>query len=151
MGSYVSFSNVSRCSRLKAPRLDDVDLSPTSPHHQRHTRRKPRSTWNNRKRGISPNLSMPALATIMTHTTSSTRSKGTRMVPAVVTTVDVAAATTAGRTRAHHLNPQDHGSLAKTSVTRHSQHGYDNLPMSPSTLGRQTLSSSLMTTASPAS
>jgi hypothetical protein len=105
MGSYVSFSNVSQCSRLKAPHLDDVDLSLTSPHHQQHTRRKPRSTRNNRKRGISPNLSTPALATTMTHTMSSTRSKGTRMVLAVVTTLDVAAATIAGRTGAHRLNP----------------------------------------------
>jgi hypothetical protein len=72
-------------------------------------------------------------------------------VPTTVTTLDGAAATTAGRTEAHHLNPWDRGSLAKTSATRCSRRSFGNLPMSPSTLGRQTPSSGLMTTASPAS
>jgi hypothetical protein len=147
-GSYVPFSNVPRCNRPKALHLDDMDPSPTSPHHQRHARRKPRSTQNNKKRGISPYLSTPALTTTTMRSTSSTSAKGTRrMVPAVVATLDGAATMTVGRTRAHRRNPRDRGSSAKTSVTRHSQHGSGNLPTSPSTLRRQTLSSGLMTTA----
>jgi hypothetical protein len=58
---------------------------------------------------------------------------------------------TAGRTGARRLNLRDCGSSAKTSITRRSRHGSDNLPTSPSTLGRRTLSSGLTTTASPAS
>jgi hypothetical protein len=149
--SCVPFSNVPRCSRLKALRLDGVGPSSTSLHHWWHMRREPRSTRNNRKWGISPHLSMPALATTTTRVMSSMRAKGTRrMVLAVVTTLARAATTTVERTEAHRPNPRDRGSLAKTSVTRRSRHGFGNLSTSPSTLGRQTSSSGLTTTASPA-
>jgi hypothetical protein len=97
----VSFSNVPRCSRPKASCPDVMGPSLTSPHRQRHVRRKLWSTQNNRKREISPHLSTPVLATTTTRATSSTRAKGTRrMVPATVTTLDGAVATTAGRTEA---------------------------------------------------
>jgi hypothetical protein len=43
-GSCMPFLSVPRCSRPKAPRLDDIDPSPTSPLHRRHTRRRPWST-----------------------------------------------------------------------------------------------------------
>jgi hypothetical protein len=63
-------------------------------------------------------------------------------------TLDRVAATTAERTGAHRPNPQDRRSSAKTSATRRSQHGSGNLPTSPSTPGKRTPSSGLMTTAS---
>jgi hypothetical protein len=151
-GSCVPFSNVPRCSRPKAPRLDNMDLSLTSPHLRRHARRKPWSTQNNRERGIIPHLSTPTLVTTTMRATSSTRTKGIRrMEPAAVTTLVGVAATIVGRTGAHRLNPWDRGFLAKTSTTRRSQHGFANLSMSPSTLGKRTPSSGLMTIASPAS
>jgi hypothetical protein len=138
MGSYVPFSSVPRCSRPKAPRLDDMDPSSTSPHHWRHARRKPRSTQNNKEQGTSPHLSTPALATTMMHATSSMHARGIgKMELAMVTTLDGAAATIAGRTGAHCLNPRDHGSLAKTSATRYSQRSSGNLPTSPSTRGNK--------------
>jgi hypothetical protein len=95
--------------------------SPTSPHRQQYARRKLQSTENSRKQEISPRLSTPSLTTTTTRATSSTRAKGTRrMVLAAVTTLDGAAATTAGRTGAHRPNPRDRRSSAKTSVTRRS-------------------------------
>jgi hypothetical protein len=127
-GICVPFLSVPWCSRLKALRLDGTGPSSTSPHHRRHTRRKLRSTRNNRKRGISPHLSTPALATTTTRATFSTRAKGTRrMVLAMDTTLDGAVATIAGRTGAHHLNPRDRGSSAKTSVIHCFRHGSSNL------------------------
>jgi hypothetical protein len=42
--SYVPFLSAPRYSRPKAPRLDDADLSPTSPHHRQHAKKKPWST-----------------------------------------------------------------------------------------------------------
>jgi hypothetical protein len=42
--SCVPFLSAPWCSRLKVPRLDDVGLSPTSPHHRLCVKRKPRST-----------------------------------------------------------------------------------------------------------
>jgi hypothetical protein len=57
----------------------------------------------------------------MTRATFSTCVEGTRrMVPAVATTLAGTAATIAGRTGAHHLNSQDHGSSAKTYATHRS-------------------------------
>jgi hypothetical protein len=52
--SCVPFSNVPRCSRPKAPCLDGVVPRSTSPHrqrHERHARRKPWSTQNNKRWG----------------------------------------------------------------------------------------------------
>jgi hypothetical protein len=150
--SYVPFLSAPRCSRPKAPCLDDADLRPTSPRHQRHVKGKPRSTQSNREQWTSPHPFTPVLATTMMRATSSTRIKGTRrMEPAVVTTLDGAAATIVGRTGDRPWNPRDHESLVKTSATRHSQHDSGNLPTSPSTLGKRTSSFGLMTTTSPAS
>jgi hypothetical protein len=150
--SCVPFLCAPRCSRPKAPHLDDADLRPSSPRHQRLVKGKPRSTRSNREQGTSPHPFTAVLAIAMMHATSSTRVKGTRrMEPAVVTTLDGAATTTAGRTRACPRNPWDHKSLVKTSATRHSRHDSGNLPTSPSTLGKRTSSFGLMTTSSPTS
>jgi hypothetical protein len=150
--SYVPFLSAPRCSRPKAPCLDDANLSPTRPHHWRHAKTKPRSTQNNQEQGTSPHLFTLALATTTMRVTSSTRVKGTRrMELAAVTTLDGAAATIAGRTGARPPNPQECEFLVKTSATRRSRHNSGNLPTSPSTLGKQTLSFGLMTIASLAS
>jgi hypothetical protein len=150
--NYVPFSSVLRCSRPKAPRLDDAGLSLTSPHRRCHVRRKLWSTQSNRKRGRSPHSCTTASATTTTRAKSSMRARGIRrMVPAVATTLARAATTIAGRTGAHHLNPLDRGSLARTFTTCRSWRGSGNPPTSPSTLGKQTPSSGLMTIALPAS
>jgi hypothetical protein len=148
----VPFSSMLRCSRPKAPCLNDAGLSLTSPHHRCHARRKLRSTQSNRKRGRSPHSCTTASATTTTRAKSSMPVRGIRrMVPAVATTLAGAATMIVGRTGAHHLKPLDHGSLARTFTTRRSRRGSGNPPTSPSTLGKQTPSSSLMTIALPAS
>jgi hypothetical protein len=138
MESCVPFLSAPRCSRPKPPRLGDMNLRLTSPYHRWHVKRKPRSTRSNRKQGTSPRPFTPMLATTTMRATSSTRVKGTRrMEPAVVTTLDGAAAMTVGRIRVRPPNPRDHEFLVKTSATRRSRHDSGNLPISPSTLGNE--------------
>jgi hypothetical protein len=149
-GSYAPSSSVLRCSRPKAPRPNDADLSLNSLHSRHHARRRLQSTRNNRKRGTSPRPSTIASATTTMRATFSTCAGGTRrMVPAVATTFVRAVAMTVGRTGAHLLNPQDLGSSARTFATHRSRHGSGNLPRSLSMPGRQTPSSSLTTTTLP--
>jgi hypothetical protein len=121
MESCMPFLSASWCNRPKALRLDDADLIPTSPHHWWHAKKKPRSTRNNREQGASPHPFTPASATTTMRARSSTRVKSTkRMEPAVVTTLDGAAATIAGRTKARPLNSRDHEFSVKTSATHRS-------------------------------
>jgi hypothetical protein len=63
------------CCRCGNPPSDDAEPS-TLEGRQAHE--EPQSTRNNRKRGTSPHLSTPVLATITMRATSSTRTKGTR-------------------------------------------------------------------------
>jgi hypothetical protein len=148
--SFVSFLNAPRCSRLRAPRLDDMSPRPRHPWCPLDKKGRPRFILNHegRQNTIRPRWYTAISVTTPTRVSFSMHAAATRrMAPHAAITHAEADDMIARRTKAPHPSLWVHASSARPFGGLNSQPDFVNRPTLSSTLGKRTLMCGLLTTA----